>query len=153
MLERKTSRAYKRYTLLLLLVTITALVICTAVLALKRDAVPAVQGNPRQTLISYYSPNPDASQETGQAGSVSRISTTPVPAATPRPSPVPAKTNAYRVTLWEGMIGVFEDGKSSPILTAEIDTALLPEEDLSILREGIEVASLSEARAILEDYE
>ena len=156
MLERKTSQTYKRYTLLLLLVAIAALVICTAVFALRRDAVPAVQGNPRQTLTSYYSPKPDASQENGQAVGVS-----PSPAATPKPSSfpspkpssVPAPKTVYVITMWEGKICVFENGESAPVLTAEADTSLLPPEDLSILQEGIRVTSLSEARAILEDYE
>lgn len=158
--ERKTSQVYKRYTLLLLLAAITALVVCTAVFALRRDAVPAVQGNPRQTLTSHYSPNPAASQENGQAAGIS-----PSPAATPGPSDkssplpspppssVPAPQSIYIVTVWAGKIGVFESGESAPVLTAEIDTALLPPEDLSILQKGIRVTSLSEARAILEDYE
>lgn len=158
MLERKTSQTYKRYTLLLLLVAIAALVICTAVFALKRDAVPAVQGTPRQTLTSHYSPKPDTSQENGQLGDVSsspasRPSVTPSPPASPKPSPVPTSKTVYVITVWEGKICVFENGESAPLLTAEVSTALLPPEDLSILQNGIRVTSLSEARAILEDYE
>ena len=158
MFERKTSEAYKKYTLLLLLLAITALVVCTAVFALRRDAVPAVQGNPEQTLNSHYIPNPAASQENGQAGHVSSS-----PAAAPKPSakptsspsvsPSPASQSVYIITVWAGKIGVFENGESAPVLTSEVDTSLLPPEDLSILQKGIRVTSLSEARAILEDYE
>lgn len=155
MMERKTSQTYKKYTLVLLLVAITALVICTAVFALRRDAVPAVQGKPEQTLNSHYSPKPAASQENGRAGTVSAVSPASAPSSkpSPRPSPSPAPANAYLITLWEGKIGVFENGENTPVLTAEVDTSLLPPEDLSILQEGIQVKSFSEARAILEDYE
>lgn len=159
MLERKTSEAYKKYTLLLLLLAITALVVCTAVFALKRDAVPAVQ----QNYSSHYSPKPDASQERVGTEGVSPVSSAPVPTIKPSPapssapssrsSPASAQESVYIVTLWAGKIGVFENGESVPVLASEVDTSLLPQEDLSILQKGIRVTSLSEARAILEDYE
>lgn len=147
----RTSQSYKKYTLILLIVTIAALVICAATFALKRDSTLAVQGTPEQTYSSHYIPKAAASQENSDRAVSSQV----IPAL-PRPSPSPNPTpqkGSYWVTLSEGTIGVFQEGKTYPILTADIDIALLPKEDLTLLEKGIWANSLSEAKTILEDYE
>ncbi len=146
----RTSQSYKKYTLILLIVTIAALVICAATFALKRDSSLAVQGTPEQTYSSHYIPKAAASQENSDRAVSSQIPTLPRPSPSPNPMP---QRESYWVTLSEGTIGVFQEGKADPILTADIDIALLPKEDLTILEKGIRANSLSEAKAILEDYE
>lgn len=147
MMERRSSRTYKKYTMLLLIVAVTALVICTAAFALKRDTVlpadAAIQPreSSEQVYNSHYSPKPAASQENGNTG----ISSTPAKTDT--------KESEYLVSVSDGKIAVFRKGGLTPVLLTEIDIAQLPEEDISLLKQGIAAHTLSEAKTILEDYE
>ena len=84
--------------------------------------------------MSYYTPKPDASQ-----GST--------------PSPVPESDGPYRVGIYQGKIGVFEAGETEPLLTADVEVYLLPEEDIALLRQGIRAENLAEVKSILEDYQ
>lgn len=130
---------YKKYTLVLLLVTVGALIVCAAAFSFKRAAKAAPA--PAETVVTeHYTPKQAASQET------------PAPQkATPRPSPQAAP--AYTVSLQDGKIAIYEKGTSAPVLISDIQAYLLPQGDLELLRSGIPAASLAEARAILEDYE
>lgn len=147
----RTFHNYKKYTLILLIVTIAALVICAATFSLKRDSTLAVQGAPEQTYSSHYIPKPTASQENGGRA----VSGGNLPAM-PRPSPSPTasqRQETYLVTLKNGKIGIYLEGEQEPQLTREIDVSQLPKEDLTLLEQGIPAKSFSEARSILEDYE
>lgn len=146
-MTRGSSNKYKTYTLALLLITAAALLVCAAALASKRSAALQVQGSPRETYESYYSLNPAPSQEMEKEAAASQISP-------PKDSPSsegPQET--YLVTVYEGKIGVFQLGKTTPFLTADVDVYLLPEKDLELLKKGFRAKSLSEVRGILEDYE
>ncbi len=156
MLETKAPKKYKKYTLILLIVTAAALVVYAASLSLKRDVL-AVQADPEQNLTSYYSPNPVSSQETGNGGENSQperaaSAAAPVKRTSPAPSK-PAEKESYLVTVHEGKIGVFRNKEASPFLTADIDVYLLPKEDLVLLKKGIRAESFAEVKGILEDYE
>ncbi len=151
MMTGRSSQSYKKYTLILLIVTIAALVICAAAFSLKRKSTLAVQGTPEQTYSSHYIPKASASQESGGKALPSQVIPT-----LPRPSPSPTpsvRQESYWVTLKNGKIGIYQKGKEEPLLTAEIDASQLPKEDLSLLEQGIPAKSFSEARSILEDYE
>lgn len=133
-MDDKTSKKYKKYTLLLLIVTVAALVVCAASFSLKRDAV-AAQGNPEKNYTSYYNPKVSSSQERAESRESSE------------------EKEHYLVTVYNGKIGVFRGGESSPFLTADTDVYLLPQEDIQILRKGIRAESFAEVKGILEDYE
>lgn len=130
------TKAYKRYTLFLLLTTVAALVVCAAAFALKRDAV-AAQGSPEKKSAVYYTPKPASSQETPR----------------PQPSPQASVDERYTVTVYNGRIGVFREGEATPFLTSSTDLYLLPQEDVDILKRGIRADSFTEVKRILEDYE
>ena len=133
-MDGKSSKNYKKYTLLLLIVTVAALVVCAAAFSLKRDAV-AAQGNPEKNYTSYYNPKPSPSQERAESRESS------------------AETEEYLITVYNGKIGVFRGGETSPFLTADTDVYLLPEEDVKILKKGIRADSFTAVKSILEDYE
>lgn len=137
-----THKKYKLYTLTLLIITVTALVVTAAMLTLKRQAAAAGSRPVAGTLTTaasagegsdrdYYTPNPALSQE----------------------NPETAWSDGYIVTLHKGRIGVFPAGRDQPVLTADIEAYLLPHEDLALLQKGIWADSLSTARKILEDYD
>lgn len=132
-----THKKYKTYTLWLLIITVTALVITAAMLSLKRSAQAARSqpvNAPEEPGIAYYTPNPAPSQENSEtlASSVSE---------------------KFLITIYRGRIGVFQEGVAAPVLTADTEVYLLPEEDVALLKKGIVAQDLSEARRILEDYD
>ncbi|RKJ40736.1 hypothetical protein D7X94_06650 [Acutalibacter sp. 1XD8-33] len=133
-----THKKYKAYTLILLIVTITALVITAAMISLKKKSTVAAQGQPVATLqepdMAYYTPKPASSQENSETE-----------------ENLPKK--GYLVTLYKGRIGVFQEGKTLPVLTADAQVYLLPQADIELLRKGIWAESLNEAKSILEDYD
>ena len=47
---------------------------------------------------------------------------------------------------------MFRDGEDKPFLIADVSAYLLPEEDVEILRRGIEVDSFTGVKQVLEDY-
>lgn len=128
-----THKQYKSYTLALLIATAAALVVAAAMLSFRREAA-AVQTSPVSAPAgsdtAYYTPNPAVSQdntETGESG--------------------------YYITIYKGRVGAFRPGEAEPVLTADTQVYLLPREDLELLRRGIWVDSLNEARRIMEDYD
>lgn len=136
---------YKKYTLVLLIVTVTALVVCCAALVFKRDARRALEA-----YASYYSPKQDTSQENSEKPAAS----SPAPAAAPTPGKTAKEEDeTYLVTVYKGRIGVFAAGSAEPFLTADIQVYLLPAEDRELLKKGIRVQGLKEVKAFLEDYE
>lgn len=142
-MEKESSKIYKKYTLVLLILTVAALVISAAALALRRDIHAA-----QEVAASYYIPNSASSQETAEKPSPS-----PAVSSASAPKPAASAGPAYLITLSNGKICVFENGRGSPVLTSSADVALLPQEDVAILKAGIWTENLSRARAVLEDYE
>ncbi len=133
-------RNYKKYTLILLLVTAGALIVCAAAFSIKQAAL-AANAKSEDMVTEHYTPKQAASQET------------PAPQkATPSPAP-PEAAKSYVVTVYDGKIGVFKTGSETPVLISEVEAYLLPQGDIELLQKGIPAATLSEARAILEDYE
>ncbi len=136
-----THKKYKLYTLWLLIITITALVVTAAMLSLKRSAAAAqvdtaVQGRPLSTKPDtvYYTPNPAPSQENSE-------------------TLADAQEDRYLITVYRGRIGVFQEGKTVPVLVTDTEIYLLPEEDVQLLKKGITAKTLNEAKGILEDYD
>lgn len=133
-----THKKYRIYTLILLIITVTALVVTAAMLSFKKDAV-AAQGKPVSPPAAgeeppneaYYTPNPASSQENSKT----------------------SWAEGYIVTLHQGRIGVFPAGENHPVLTTGIEAYLLPHEDLELLQKGIWAKNLNEAKRILEDYD
>lgn len=128
---------YKKQTLILSIVTMTALVVSAASFSLKQNAAVAVQGDPTKNASSYYTLNSFSSQESQNSQ---------VSSAAP-------ESEHYLITVCDGKIGVYKNGASYPFLTADVDVYLLPEEDLRLLRKGIVTGSFMEVKSILEDYE
>ncbi len=136
-----THKKYKLYTLWLLIITITALVVTAAMLSLKRSAAAAqvdtaIQGRPLSTKPDtvYYTPNPAPSQENSE-------------------TLADAQEDRYLITVYRGRIGVFQEGKTVPVLVTDTEIYLLPEEDVQLLKKGITAKTLNEAKGILEDYD
>ncbi|CDD30289.1 uncharacterized protein BN815_01523 [Firmicutes bacterium CAG:94] len=84
--------------------------------------------------MSYYTPKASASQ-----GSAAQ--------------PAGDGDGPYRVAVYDGKIGVFRQGEAEPFLTADVEVYLLPQEDIALLRAGLEADTLAEVKAILEDYQ
>lgn len=127
-----TLRNYKRLTMLLLIVTVLALTLTGVTQALGRKAKsePAA-AKPQNAVNAYYTPKPASSQE----------------------SSGDTEGKGLLVTVYRGGLGVFEPGKTLPVLTKKVEVYLLPEEDVELLKKGIPVKNLSEAKAVLEDYD
>ena len=155
-------KRYKQKTLLVLMITVAALIVCAASLNLKRSFVPTgtapLTSRPAQSLNDYYSSNETVSQESEASRGQSQRST-PAPASTGKNSGQTASTAGqpvfYLVTVHDGKIGVFENGDKSqaPVLTADVNVYLLPQKDMMLLKEGIFADSLAAVRGILEDYQ
>lgn len=134
-----THKQYKTYTLWLLIITVTALVVTAAMLSLKRSAaaqptaVPPTSA-PEEPGIAYYTPNPAPSQENSETLEN-------------------ASQAKYLVTIYQGKLGVFKEGRTSPVLIQDTSVYLLPEEDIALLKKGLPAKDLNEARKILEDYD
>lgn len=141
-----TPKRYQAYTLVLLITAAAALIVCAAAFRLKRDPSLAVQGNPEQSYLSYYSPKPSPSQETAKSQvSSSSESVSSQAASTPE--------EEYLITIYNGKIGVFRENQADPFLTADRDVYLLPKEDVEILKKGIRVQGFTAVKSVLEDYE
>lgn len=138
-------KRYKTYTLALLIVTVAALVLSAAMLSLKRTALartpdpaapraagPAPMFSGPDT--AYYTPNPALSQENSDTSGSE-------------------ESGGYLITIYKGRIGVFQDGRATPVLTGDTQVYLLPQEDIELLKKGIRAQSLSQVRKILEDYD
>ena len=133
-MDDKKPRDYKMATMILIGVTVAALLVAVVALSLKgREAVPA-QGSPAESGMSYYTPKASASQ-----GSAAQ--------------PAGDEDGPYRVAVYDGKIGVFRQGEAEPFLTADGEVYLLPQEDIALLRAGLEADTLAEVKAILEDYQ
>lgn len=138
---------YKKYTLILLLVTVAACIVCAAAFSIKQAALAAgrapadAEPAPEGVVTEHYTPKQAASQETPAPG-----------AATASPAPT-GPPESYVVSIRDGKIGVFPAGGGEPVLLSGVQAYLLPEGDVELLRQGIPARTLAEARAILEDYE
>ena len=58
----------------------------------------------------------------------------------------------YVITDYSGKVAVFIKDENEPMVVYEVYTHLLPENDIEILRKGIEVDGLSELQVRLEDF-
>lgn len=159
----KKQKSYKKWTLLVLIITVAALVVCAANLNLKRSietaGTAALTSRPTESFNDYYSSNEALSQgsetpageneRNGSApGSVSKTGKETTSHSKEKPA-------SYLVTVYEGKIGVFENGDKSapPFLTADVNVYLLPKEDLALLKKGIVAENFSAVKGILEDYQ
>ena len=133
-LDDQKPKDYKKPTILAVIITAAALLVSLLSLSLKGIAAVPAQGIPAQNDTTYYTPKPDASQETAS-------------------DPLSESEGPYRITIYQGKIGVFQKGETEPCLTADVDVYLLPKEDVDLLRAGINAENLKEAKQILEDYE
>ncbi len=147
-----THKKYKTYTLVLLMITATALVVTAAMLSLGRKAAAQtaaqeapVLGPQRATKAlssgidensdsAYYTPKDAASQENGE-------------------NQHEKDDEGYFVTIYQGKLGVFKAGQAQPVLVEEKEVLLLPEEDRQLLRQGIWAKDMNRVREILEDYD
>lgn len=130
----KKPKTYKLPTMLAVGITAAALAVTILTRPWGEAASVPTQGTAGQKDMSYYTPKPSASQGTALSSS-------------------PSSDGPYRVALFEGKIGVFEEGQTEPFLTADVDAYLLPKEDIALLRKGLEAKDLTEVKRILEDYE
>lgn len=132
-----TYRRYKALTVILLIVTVIALLLSALMLTLKRG-VSAVSGEPQSPpenpATVYYTPKPASSQENSETEESSG-------------------EGSFLVTIYRGGIGVFQPGKSVPVLTKHTEVYLMPEEDIELLRKGIWARDLTHAKEILEDFD
>ena len=132
-----TVKKYKAYTIILLIITVLALVATAIALSFRQRAV-AAQGQPvsapEKPDITYYTPNPSASQENSETDE-------------------DGHAGGYLVTIYKGGIGVFQEGRTLPVLTSHAEVYLLPDEDIKLLRKGIWAKDLNQAKQILEDYD
>ena len=62
-----------------------------------------------------------------------------------------ASETMYVVSDYGGKVAVFEENSSEPLVVYDIYTHLLPENDIEILRKGIEISSLQQLQNCLED--
>ena len=139
-MDERQLKNYKRYTLVLLLVTTGALVVCAAAFSFKRAAQgPNVK--PQAVVTEHYTPKQAASQET------------PAPEKATAAEEAAPRIQEYHVGIYKGRVGVFQAGKGTPVLLSETLAHRLPQGDIDLLQKGIPADSLAEARAILEDYE
>ena len=72
----------------------------------------------------------------------------------PRQQDIPTEENGqkYIICDYSGKVAVFRNEEKEPVVVYEVYTHLLPENDIEILRRGIEVSSLDELQMRLEDF-
>lgn len=132
-----TYRSYKTLTIILLIVTVIALLLAAVMLTMGRSS-SAVSGEPESPpenpATVYYTPKPSPSQENSETEENTA-------------------NDGFLVTIYRGGIGVFQPGKTVPVLTKHTEVYLLPEEDIKLLREGIRARDLTHAKEILEDFD
>ena len=131
-----TYRRYKTLTIILLIVTVIALLLSAVMLSISRGAAAASgePENPPESAARVYTPKPAPSQENSETEE--------------KP-----EDGGFLVTIYRGGIGVFQPGKSVPVLTKNAEVYLLPQEDIKLLRDGIWARDLSHAKEILEDFD
>ena len=64
-----------------------------------------------------------------------------------------AEEYLYLVKQYDGNIGIFNAGESSPFKVIETDVSLLPSFDRIALEDGIEIYTEEELDAIIEDFD
>lgn len=132
-----TYRSYKTLTIILLIVTVIALLLSAVMLTLGRGAA-AVSGEPESPpenpATVYYTPKPASSQENSETEEN-------------------MAEDGFLVTIYRGGIGVFQPGKTVPVLTKHTEVYLLPEDDIKLLRDGIWASDLAHVKEILEDFD
>ena len=104
-------KKYRNATALCALATAAALLVAGAAQSAlngRRCRPKASRYPPKNSFSSYYTPKASASQE--------------IPGAS---LPVTQEEERYRVTLYEGKIGVFRGGEDEPFLIADV-SAYLP---------------------------
>ena len=72
-----------------------------------------------------------------------------------KPDPVSSEvslTDGYLLREYDGMIGVFEVGKSEPLDVIKVDLRTLPESDRNALIRGIYAADDEELSRRIEDF-
>lgn len=153
-----THKKYKAYTLVLLMITVTALVITAAMLSLRREADSQAAAAQTAAAQSALVPGPERTQrvlDSGAQGDSNSAYYTPNTAASQESAAKGEEKGdeGYFITIYKGKLGVFKAGQAEPVVVREKEVLLLPEEDLRLLREGIWAKDMNEVRQILEDYD
>ena len=131
----KKTTDYKRNTLTVLIITVIAFVIFVAANTMKASVKAAtIQEHIPQNYTNNYIADSALSQESEDII-------------------VNEDKERYLITVHNGYIAVFKNDEKEPVLLADIEVYLLPEDDIKILREGIYVSDIIEAKQVLEDYE
>lgn len=120
-----------------------------------------INGVPQERLDAYERAGAKATPApTKKPAATEKPKATPQPSSTPstKPSSKPnnqagADTASYRVTVYEGIIGVFLDGEDTPVLTLDVPVDSLPNEDVTLLKAGIVLDNMGAVKSFLEDYE
>lgn len=63
-----------------------------------------------------------------------------------------AEESRYVLRDFNGQLALFEPDGEAPVARYDVYTALLPEEDAALLREGIPVADQAQLQRLLEDF-
>lgn len=171
--RRPKNQPYKKFALNTIIIALAVVIVSIAVSSITKQLGDSeqVDADPYKSAdsSSYYTPKDESSQGNGavakapitssKPSSSPTKSPTPTPAASEKPSPSPepeqsaAPMDTYRVTIYKEKITVFKNDEDEPYMTLDLPISLLPEEDRTLLEEGIELESVSAMRAFLEDYE
>lgn len=64
-----------------------------------------------------------------------------------------SNTTEYYITEYNGIIGVFKYGDTTPYLTENVKVELLPDIDKELIRKGVEFQNYKDMIEFLQDYE
>ena len=70
----------------------------------------------------------------------------------PAPQSTSKAQTQYSMKMYDGKVGIFENGSSTPSQLLDIDIAALPAEEQRRLEAGITVTSHDELLSLIEDY-
>lgn len=171
--RRPKNQPYKKFALNTIIVALAVVIVSIAVSSITKQLGDSeqVDADPYKSAdsSSYYTPKGESSQGNGAVAKAPITTAKPSPSPTKSPAPTPdasekpspspepeqsaAPVDTYRVTIYEEKITVFKNDEDEPYMTLDLPISLLPEEDRTLLEEGIELESMSAMRAFLEDYE
>ena len=108
-----------------------------------------------QSNHSYFTANPETSQENSDNSSVNTVVSLAEKASSGKKTVKQSNDSEiqYTIRAYEGKIGVFREDSDSPNQTLDIPLSTLPQADRDALSAGITVTGNTALRRILEDYE
>lgn len=171
--RKPKNQPYKKFALNTIIVALAVVIVSIAVSSITKQLGDSeqVDADPYQSAdsSSYYTAKAEASQGSGAVAKapITSAAPSPVPSKSPTPTPSPSDEpsatpepeqsmlpmDTYRVTIFQEKITVFKNDENEPYMTLDLPVSLLPEEDRTLLEEGIELDSITAMRAFLEDYE